>query len=67
MVHKERCDCMADTNSKSRKRVATTVNPDIWQNFKVACVKSQLDMNDVLELLMQAYSDGVIKLEDISE
>ena len=58
---------MEDVNSKSRKRVSTNINPEIWQNFKVACVKTQLDMNVVLEMLMQAYSDGVITLKDISE
>lgn len=63
----ERCDCVSDVNSKSRKRVATTVNPEIWQNFKVACVKSQLDMNVVLEMLMKAYCDDIISMKDISQ
>lgn len=54
-------------DSKSRKRFTTTINEEISYDFKVACVKNKLDMNEVLEILMQAYSDGVINLKDISE
>jgi len=53
-------------NSKSRKRFATTVDEEILQDFKVACVKNKLDMNEVLEILMQAYSDGILNLTDLS-
>lgn len=52
---------------KSRKRFATNIDKDIIQEFKVACVRSQLDMNDVLEVLMQAYADGIINLKELSE
>ena len=58
---------MPDNSKSNRKRFATTVDEDIVQNFKVTCVKNKLDMNEVLEILMQAYSDGVINLKDISE
>jgi len=53
--------------AKSRKRFATNIDRDIIQEFKVACVRSQLDMNDVLEILMQAYADGIINLKELSE
>jgi hypothetical protein len=54
-------------NSETRKRFTTTIEEDILYEFKVACVKSKLDMNEVLEILMQAYSDGMINLKDLSE
>lgn len=54
-------------NQKSRKRFMTTIDEEIIQNFKVACVKNKLDMNEVLEILMSAYSDGVINLKELSE
>lgn len=52
---------------KSRKRFATNIDEDILQEFKVTCVKNKLDMNEVLEVLMQAYSDGILNLKDLSE
>ena len=60
---------MSDTQTMSseRKRYNFTLNPQIKQDFKVACVKNQLDMNEVLEVLMQAYSDGLINLKELSE
>lgn len=59
---------MSDNQSTSkRKRYNFTLVPEIQQEFKVACVKNQLDMNEVLEVLMQAYSDGVINLNELSE
>lgn len=45
----------------------TTIDEDIILNFKVACVKNKLDMNEVLEILMKAYSDELINLNDYSE
>lgn len=53
--------------SNKRKRYNFTLVPEIQQEFKVACVKNQLDMNEVLEVLMQAYSDGLINLKELSE
>jgi hypothetical protein len=53
--------------SNLRKRFATNINVEILHNFKVACVRNQLDMNEVLEVLMEAYSDGIINLKDLSE
>lgn len=65
----ERCDFMSDTQNtlSKRKRYNFTLVPEIQQEFKVACVKNQLDMNEVLEVLMQAYSDGLINLKELSE
>jgi hypothetical protein len=57
---------MSDEN-KSRKRFATNIDEEIIQDFKVACVKNKLDMNEVLEILMQAYSDGILNLKELSE
>lgn len=54
-------------SDSSRKRFATTIDEDILQDFKVACVKSKLDMNEVLEILMQAYADGVINLKELTD
>lgn len=54
-------------NSKPRTRFTTTIDETIIYEFKVACVKNKLGMNEVLEILMQAYSDGILNLEDLSE
>jgi hypothetical protein len=48
-----------------RKRFVTTINPEILTNFKVTCVRQNKDMNEILELLMSAYSDGVISIKEI--
>lgn len=48
-----------------RKRFVTTINPEILTNFKVACVRQNKDMNEILELLMSAYSDGVVSIKEI--
>lgn len=53
--------------SSKRKRYNFTLIPEIQQEFKVTCVRNQLDMNEVLEVLMQAYSDGLINLKELSE
>jgi hypothetical protein len=52
---------------KSRKRFATNIDEDIIQEFKVACVRNKLDMNEVLEILMQAYADGIINLKELTD
>ena len=59
-----RDDYMSDNE---RKRFTTTINPDILLNFKVSCIKQGKDMNEILELLMVAFSDGIIGINDISE
>lgn len=48
-----------------RKRFVTTINPDILLEFKIACTRQNKDMNEILELLMSAYSDGVISIKEI--
>ena len=45
-----------------RKTFATTIDADIMKEFKVACVKNEAKMNDVLEALMNAYTSGEIKI-----
>lgn len=57
---------MAD-NSNPRIRFTTTIDEEILHEFKVACVKNKLGMNDALEILMQAYSDGILNLKELSE
>lgn len=64
ICHIERNDYMSDVE---RKRFTTTIDPDILLSFKVTCTKQKKDMNEVLEMLMTAFSDGVIKLDDIEE
>lgn len=54
-------------SEKERKRFTTTIDPEILLSFKVICTKQGKDMNEILELLMSAYSDGVITLKQISE
>lgn len=54
-------------DKKSRKRFMTTIDENILQEFKVACVKNKLDMNEVLEILMELYSDGILNLKELSE
>lgn len=69
MIH-ERCDCMTDEStyvSSKRKRYNFTLLPEVKKEFKIACTRSELDMNEVLEILMQAYSDGVINLKELEE
>jgi hypothetical protein len=58
---------MSDDLNSSRVRFTTTISEDIIYQFKVACVKNKLGMNEVLEILMQAYSDGIINLKELSE
>jgi len=57
---------MSDS-SETRKRFTTTIDEDILLEFKVTCLRNKLGMNDVLEILMQAYTDGVINLKELSE
>ena len=52
---------------KTRVRFTTTIDENILYEFKVACVKNKLGMNDALEILMSAYSDGVLNLKELSE
>lgn len=52
---------MAD---KKRKTFATTIDPDISQDFKIACVMRKKDMNEVLEKLMVMYAKGEIDIEE---
>lgn len=57
---------MSDS-SNTRTRFTTTINDEILTEFKVACIRNKIGMNEVLEILMDAYSDGVINLKDLTE
>ncbi|MBV4447432.1 hypothetical protein KM799_12540 [Clostridium tyrobutyricum] len=49
---------------EKRKTFSTTIYPSISQNFKVACVKRNQAMNEILEKLMILYTKGEINLEE---
>ena len=53
-------------SGKERKRFVTTIDPEILLNFKVVCTKQQKSMNEVLEVLMLNYSNGVVSSQDTS-
>lgn len=46
-----------------RKTFATTIDVKISKQFKIACIKNEKAMNDVLEELMKLYVEGKITLE----
>lgn len=46
-----------------RKQFTTTINESIQKDFRMACVKNDFKMNVVLEVLMEMYSNGEIKIE----
>lgn len=45
----------------TRKAFATTIDETIAKNFKIKCVENDVKMNDVLELLMQMYTENKIQ------
>lgn len=47
----------------SRKPWATSLDQFITKDFKIACIKNDVKMNDVLEKFMKLYSEGKIKIE----
>lgn len=46
-----------------RKAFTTSIDDSIQNNFKATCAKNGLSMNTVMELFMNAYSEGRFKLE----
>lgn len=46
-----------------KKPFATNIEESIQKDFKIACVKSYIPMNIVLERFMLAYSQGRFKIE----
>lgn len=48
---------------EKRKTFATTIYPKISRNFKIACVKKNQPMNEVLEKLMILYAEGKIDIK----
>lgn len=65
-IHERRGDYMAGS-SENRKRFTTTIDDGILTEFKIVCIRNKVGMNDVLEILMQAYTDGIINLKELSE
>jgi hypothetical protein len=57
---------MSDS-SENRKRFTTTIDDSILTEFKIVCIRNKVGMNDVLEILMQAYTDGVINLKELTD
>jgi len=45
-----------------RKAFTTTIEEDVQKTFKEACKNNTIKMNDVLEILMNAYSNGEITI-----
>lgn len=41
-----------------RKTFTTTIDDDIQKDFKAACAKNGVKMNDVLEAFMKGYKEG---------
>ncbi|QEK12709.1 hypothetical protein FQB35_10400 [Crassaminicella thermophila] len=47
----------------ARKQFTTTIDEDIQKQFKEACAKNNVKMNDVLEAFMQGYIEGNFEIE----
>ncbi|SDZ19036.1 hypothetical protein [Tindallia californiensis] len=47
----------------TRKQFTTTIDEDIQKQFKEACSKNNVKMNDVLEAFMQGYIEGNFQIE----
>ena len=46
-----------------RKTFTTTIEEDIKKKFKLECVKNEINMNDVLEILMQQYINNNLTIK----
>ena len=46
-----------------RKTFTTTIEEDIQKDFKKACAKNKVKMNDVLEAFMKSYIAGELEVE----
>lgn len=47
----------------ARKQFTTTIEEDLQNDFKAACAKEGMPMNNVLETFMRAYVNGKFKME----
>lgn len=47
----------------ARKQFTTTIEDDLQNDFKAACAKDGMPMNNVLETFMRAYVEGKFKME----
>ena len=47
----------------ARKQFTTTIEEDLQNEFKAACAKEGLPMNNVLETFMKAYVEGKFRME----
>lgn len=45
-----------------RKTFTTTIDKNLQNDFKAACAKSGIKMNDLLETFMKMYVDGKFEL-----
>jgi antitoxin component of RelBE/YafQ-DinJ toxin-antitoxin module len=52
-----------DRRYNMRKQFTTTIDEDIQNNFKSACAKDGMPMNNILEVFMKAYYEGKFKME----
>lgn len=51
------------TKYMAKKNFATSIDEQVIQDFKVACVRNNESMNTVMQKFMRAYADGRFKLE----
>lgn len=47
----------------ARKQFTTTIEEDLQNDFKAACAKEGMPMNNRLETFMRAYVNGKFKME----
>lgn len=47
----------------ARKQFTTTIEEDLQNDFKAACAKEGMPMNNVLETFMRAFASGKFKME----
>lgn len=49
-----------------RKTFTTTIKEEIQKEFKIACIRNGINMNDALENFMERYIKGELKLQTIN-
>jgi len=47
----------------ARKQFTTTIDEDLQNEFKAACAKEGMPMNNILETFMKAYVEGKFRME----
>ena len=47
----------------ARKQFTTSIDEELQNEFKAACARDGMPMNNVLEAFMKAYADGKFRME----